>query len=283
MAFKRNTAYPTQIAQATGYPGGKAKNKVSSNDTTGTPFEERWVNDIWGFQDAILGRGARTRSGSPDTSTSSDHMFALEEIMRYWVMQLFNPAPIGSTQQANQGKFRRSLPIFAYNRDYWRPTSTGEGGSRNARMWLYQHAVGISGSEEDFIRQPIDFPLPRLKLTGIYASFENAGDMRIRIDRRRRLENASDAFSSNVLVLRADDYADSTAANVYLAVSGTNVQNPDTGDTWEYVLTVEPSASTGTRLSNIAIEYQWIPLDISYDTLLDVRANAAKDGTGSWG
>lgn len=283
MAFKRITAYPTQIAQATGYPGGKAKNKVSSNDTTGTPFEERWLNDLWGFQDAILGRGARTRSGSPDTSTSSDHMFALEEIMRYWVMQLFNPAPIGATQQANQGKFRRSIQISEYNRDYWRPVTDDDGGSRNARRWLYQHTVATMGSREDFIWQPIDFPLPRLKITGIYASFENAGDMKIRIDKRRRNEPASTAFTANVLVMNADDYASSTANNAYLAVSGSTVQNPDTGDTWEYVLTVEPSSSTETRLSNIAIEYQWIPLDISYDTLLDVRANAAKDGTGSWG
>lgn len=282
MAINRRLAYPTQTAQATGYPGGKAKNKVSANDTTGTPFEQRWVNDVWGFMDAIMGRGARTRSGEPDTSIASDHAFALENIIRYWVMQVFNPAPIGVQQQANQGKFRRSLPLFAYNRTYWRPAGFDEGGSRNGRMYLFQHAVGVSGSKEDFIIQPIDFPIPRLKITGIYASFENAGDMQIRIDRRRRNENASEAFTQNVLVMNADDYS-GNAINEYLAVGGSIVHNPDTGDQYEYILTVEPSASTGTRLSNIAIEYQWIPLDISYDTLLDIRSYDARNGTAPWG
>jgi hypothetical protein len=282
MAFKRSAAYPTQIATATGYPGGKAKNKVSSNDTTGTPFEEKWVNDLWGAQDAILGRGGRTRSGIPDTSIASDFAFAIDSIIRYWMQQAFNHAPIGETQQANQGKYRRSLPIFAYNRDYWRPAGFDEGGSRHARMYLYQHAVGVMGSKEDFILQPIDFPVPRLKLTGIYASFENAGDMKIRIDRRRRNEDASEAFAQNVLVMDADDYS-GNAINEYLAVPGSIVHNPDTGDTYEYILTVEPSSATGTRLSNIAIEYQWIPLDISYDTLLDLRAYQARNGTASWG
>ncbi len=282
MAFKKQAAYPTQIATATGYPGGKAKNKVSSNDTTGTPFEERWVNDDWGFKDALLGRGQRTRSGEPDTSTSSDYCLAMEAIIRYWLIQLFNPAPVISGTE-NHGKFRVTVPIIDYHRDYWRPATTDEGGSRNARMFLYQHAVAIMGATSDHIRQPIQFPIPRLKLTGIYASFEDAGDMKIRIDKRRRNEPASTAFCSNVITMDADDYPDSTATNQYKAVSGSVVQNPDTGDTWEYVLTIEASSTSGTRLSNISLEFQWIPLDITYDGVLDTRALAASTGTATWG
>ena len=282
MAFKKLASYPTQIAQASGYPGGKAKNKVSSNDTTGTPFEAQWVNDIWGFLDALLGRGAIVRSGVPDTSIASDYAKAIDEIARYWVMQAFNPSPRGTFDQPKQGRYRRSLPLNSHDASHWRWVSDADGGSRNARLWLYHHTVATMGSTADFLRQPIDFPVPRLKITGLYATFENAGDMKIRIDKRRRLENASESFTVNVLTLDADDYS-GTAIEAYQAVSGTIEQNPDTGDTWEYVLTVEASATSGSRLSNIAIEYQWMPLDSGYAVLLAQRANAAKDGATSWG
>ena len=279
MAINRRTTYPTQIATATGYPGGKAKNKVSANDTTGTPFEQRWVNDMWGFMDALMGRGQRTRSGEPDSSTNSDHCFALEEIIRYWMMQAFNPAPVIGVPTTH-GKFRRTIPIFGYNRDYWRPTIDD---GRNARLYLYHHEVAIMGSEEDFIRQVIDFPIPRLRITGLFASFEQAQDTRIRIERRRRNENASEAFTASVVAIDCNDYPDSTAVEAYEAVQGTIIHNPDRDNGWEYILTVEAGSAIGTRLGNIAIEYQWIPLDISYDGVLDTRAMAASSGTATWG
>jgi hypothetical protein len=277
MAINRRTTYPTQIATATGYPGGKAKNKVSANDTTGTPFEQRWVNDMWGFMDALMGRGQRTRSGEPDSSTNSDHCFALEEIIRYWMMQAFNPAPVLGVPTTH-GKFRRSIPIFGYHTDYWRPVT----GGRNARLYLYHHQVGIMGSEGDFIRQLVDFPIPRLRLTGIFASFEDAGDARIRIERRARNEHAAEAFTANTVTMNCDDYGGS-AIEAYLPVPGTIIHNPDRDNGWEYILTVEPSSANGMRLENIALEYQWIPLDISYDGVLDTRAMAASSGTATWG
>lgn len=278
MALNRKAVYPTQIAVATGYPGGAAKNKQSANDTTGTPFEAKWVNDLWGFQDAILARGQRARSGDPDMVQNSDHCYAMEEIMRYWLMQIFNPAPVGINQQ-NQGKFRVNIPLNDYDKTYWRKAvTTNGGGKESARLYLFQHSVATGGSEEDFIRQAIQFPMPRLKLTGIWFSFENAGDMRIRVDKRRRNEPITTAFCTNVLEVNANSFPSSTATNQFAAVPGSTIQNPDESPEWEYVLTVVAASTSGTRLSNISLQYQWIPLDKSYDTELELRAAAAVFG-----
>lgn len=281
MTFRRHEYYSNQVlAGQVGYPGGKAKNKLASNDTTATPWERTHVNDLWGFLDALMGRARRTRSGNPDTSVSSDHALAIDGIIRFWLFQLFNPAgPLASTNLDDHAIFRSTIPVLGWDKSYWRWVSDD---TKYARLWLYHHTVAAAGSPGDWIRQPIQFPIPRLKIVGIFATFDNAAGMKIRIDKRRRMDHPEDALHASVVVLDCDDFS-GAAVEAYTAVDGSVEQNPDIGDTWEYVLTIIPGSSSGARLENVAIQFQWMPLSSEYDAVLDARAAQAANGTTSWG
>jgi hypothetical protein len=52
--FAPKDSYPTQTIVAAGHPFGKARNDIVPGDGSGTPLEERWINDIWGFFAAAL-------------------------------------------------------------------------------------------------------------------------------------------------------------------------------------------------------------------------------------
>lgn len=63
-------------------PQGKAKNIVGTTRGTGTPLEANWVNDIWGFKQAILKEAGITPSGDPDTADESQYLEGLKKITR---------------------------------------------------------------------------------------------------------------------------------------------------------------------------------------------------------
>lgn len=79
MALNPSTRYPGQIdaSDPTGYPYGKAKNQTTLGDGTGTPFEKDLVNDIFGFQQALLSEAGITPSGTADAANASEYMEAL--------------------------------------------------------------------------------------------------------------------------------------------------------------------------------------------------------------
>ena len=80
MAIVPSTDYSGQTETGdSGYPHGKAKNVTVSGDGTGTPLERNWVNDIWGFLQAVLDRAGITPSGSPDEVGTSDYMDAFDQ------------------------------------------------------------------------------------------------------------------------------------------------------------------------------------------------------------
>jgi hypothetical protein len=82
MTLVLSTRYPSQtVSGDPGYPLGKARNRVSPGDGTGTPFESDWVNDVWGSLQAILDAGGITASGSPDAVGASDIVSALRVMM----------------------------------------------------------------------------------------------------------------------------------------------------------------------------------------------------------
>lgn len=81
MAIKPEQQYPGKITSASvSYPLGSARNVTTPGDGTGTPLEKAWVNDLFGFQQAILKAGNVTATGSPDTATSSQYLAALRNI-----------------------------------------------------------------------------------------------------------------------------------------------------------------------------------------------------------
>lgn len=82
MAIIPSTRYAGQVVTPGGsYPLGKARNEVVEGDGSGTPLEEAWVNDIWGFLQALLAVASITASGSPDQVGASQYLMAVQAIV----------------------------------------------------------------------------------------------------------------------------------------------------------------------------------------------------------
>jgi hypothetical protein len=60
------------------YPRGKARNVAVVGDGTGTPWEKDLVNDLFGFQQALLGAALIVPSGTPDKVGASQYLDAVE-------------------------------------------------------------------------------------------------------------------------------------------------------------------------------------------------------------
>jgi hypothetical protein len=80
MALIPSARYPAQTDADPGYPQGKARNAVTFQDGTGTPLERDWVNDLWGFLQALLSAASITPSGSPDEVGASEYLDAVQAI-----------------------------------------------------------------------------------------------------------------------------------------------------------------------------------------------------------
>lgn len=78
MAINPNTKYPGKTAgTSTEYPFGKARNITTPGDGTGTPWEEDVVNDLFGFQQAMLKAVGRTPSTTPEEVGASQYLQAI--------------------------------------------------------------------------------------------------------------------------------------------------------------------------------------------------------------
>ncbi len=81
MALKPKETYPDQVdGSDPEYPQGKARNHSVPGDPTGTPLEKEWVNDLWGFQQALLAEAAIEASGNPDKVGVSQYLQALLDL-----------------------------------------------------------------------------------------------------------------------------------------------------------------------------------------------------------
>lgn len=82
MAINPESQYPGKIDPATAaYPYGKARNITVPGDGTGTPWEAALVNDIFGFQQALLNLASITPNGTPDSATASQYLDAVLSII----------------------------------------------------------------------------------------------------------------------------------------------------------------------------------------------------------
>lgn len=83
MAINPESQYPGKIAPATPqYPYGAARNITVPGDGTGTPWEAAIVNDLLGFQQALLSGAAVVPSGTPDEVGASQYLEALLKLTR---------------------------------------------------------------------------------------------------------------------------------------------------------------------------------------------------------
>lgn len=81
MAINPETQYPGKIAPSSAnYPYGEARNITVPGDGKGTPWEAAIVNDLLGFQQAMLSAANVVPSGDPDTAPLSQYLEALNKI-----------------------------------------------------------------------------------------------------------------------------------------------------------------------------------------------------------
>ena len=82
MAINPETQYPGKVAASSApYPYGQAQNITTPGDGTGTPWEAALLNDIFGFQQALLkAAGNIVPSGSPDQVGTSQYLQSVIEI-----------------------------------------------------------------------------------------------------------------------------------------------------------------------------------------------------------
>lgn len=80
MALIPNDRWPAQTnAPSADYPHGSARNQSVPGDNTGTPLTKDWINDLWGFLQALLTRGGVAPDGLPDTAQVSQYLEALRK------------------------------------------------------------------------------------------------------------------------------------------------------------------------------------------------------------
>lgn len=82
MALEPQARYAPQIdAGDPGYPLGKARNVSVSGAGDGTPWERDLVNDLFGFQQALLDQAGASPSGMPDEVGASQYLDAIRTII----------------------------------------------------------------------------------------------------------------------------------------------------------------------------------------------------------
>lgn len=75
MALVPSNAFPNRvITDDAGYTYGKALNIIGEQEGTGTPLRAEWVNDIWGYLQALLSEAGVTPNGNPDSITDSQYL-----------------------------------------------------------------------------------------------------------------------------------------------------------------------------------------------------------------
>lgn len=78
MAINPEAQFPGKIEpSSTEYPYGKAQNISVPGDGTGTPWEAVLVNDLFGFQQALLDAGEIVPTGTPEEVGASQYLDAL--------------------------------------------------------------------------------------------------------------------------------------------------------------------------------------------------------------
>lgn len=82
MAIIPKNKYPANTSTSdAAYPHGKARNQNTPGDGTGTPLEADWINDLWGFLQALLAAGGIAPSNLPDKVGTSQYLDAIKALI----------------------------------------------------------------------------------------------------------------------------------------------------------------------------------------------------------
>lgn len=146
MAINPEAQYPGKITPGdANYPYGSARNVTVPGDGTGTPWEAALLNDIFGFQQAMLNEAAIVPSGAPDNVLASQYLSALKAVSQIAAGQQFNNVTL---LQANTKK----IFLATVNGS----GSAGDGGGR-----VYFYDTSDTGSADDGAFDIVDSRTPR--------------------------------------------------------------------------------------------------------------------------
>jgi hypothetical protein len=110
MAINPSTEFSGQInAPDANYTYGSARNDTVSGDRLGTPWVAALVNDIFGFQQALLKEAAIVPSGSPETQLVSQYLDAVRKITNTRAKPHNITSDANYTLTAEQNKYRRVM------------------------------------------------------------------------------------------------------------------------------------------------------------------------------
>lgn len=156
MAIIPESQYPGKITPAsTDYPYGQARNITLPGDGTGTPWEAALVNDIFGFQQAMLSEAGVTPSGNPDKVGASQYLDALFSIVAKGAVPKSIADLVALDAQNGSGAL-----LLA-----WRPDGSGGGGR-------FRYNSGLAKSNHDGGR----YISPTVPLPASYSSDTDVAD-----------------------------------------------------------------------------------------------------------
>lgn len=133
MAINPETQYPGKIAPSTpDYPYGGARNITVPGDGTGTPWEAALVNDLFGFQQALLSETGDVPTGTPETATASQYLEAVQGASNLASMGAFADVAdlkAGVLLSGKPAKFEKLADRKAIVRTKYHSTAAGIGGA----------------------------------------------------------------------------------------------------------------------------------------------------------
>jgi hypothetical protein len=94
------------VAPTTEYPYGKAQNITSPGDGTGTPWEAKLVNDLFGLQQFLANKAGIVPSGTPDNATNSQQFDALWKLLNYRTLTFNLNADTDLTLSTDQNLYK---------------------------------------------------------------------------------------------------------------------------------------------------------------------------------
>jgi hypothetical protein len=141
MARKPQDLYPGQVITGDpGFPHGKARNVLVLGDGTGTPLEEKWVNEHFGFLQGLLVAAGITPDGTPETASASQYVAAI----RYLTKHISGNVEInGSLDVFDDVDFSQELSVFGLAK-FW-GGFTAAGGTINGLLNVIGPLVASGG------------------------------------------------------------------------------------------------------------------------------------------
>jgi hypothetical protein len=218
MAIDPSAVYPGQVITGDpDYPRGKARNVTVAGDGTGTPWEAQLVNDILGFQQALLEHAQASPSGTPESIAESQYLDAIQGLATFAAGDVVAPivAPIEARLEALNGPIQIVAPPVAMAASNFAVQPSG--GS--------VVAVQSGNSSVGVLFVPISIPSGwRITTAGVVIKgslFSSHSALPATMPTFALLRANADGSTTNVCATTSDDSATTTALDAWHTLSAT--------------------------------------------------------------